>query len=249
MKKITVILYFLQILFFTAGCSSVREEPKDEFAPRPENARSQSYRLVRLNEDKYSGKLDINNLLKKIASFRQQYQKVKTIEDFSYSYDKENEYKNYSKKLQSFKDSDLDAAEKYLKSLPPETEFSLLKTDEGKKYDIGDIDWTDSSRQLQITDFYAQYYSDDWSPYFFIINLIPTARNGYGKLQLSVNGENLIFRKKVRKKIWTFSSGYFWVHTKIYTTGSNSKTLPMIISIEDPNDHGDMNGAYLVIPL
>ena len=240
-------LFLLVALMFLMGCSSVREDPDDSFAPRPENAESSSYQIVRLGEASYHGDLDKASLLHRIDLYRRKYKKIKTRSDFaegSYGGDR---FKEYLEVAQSFLDSDLDAAEKYIESWPDSISFKKADPDEGK-YDTGDISWTDKSRKLRIVDFYSQYYSDDWSSFAFIINMIPTARNGYGRFEFNLNDETLFFRKKVRKSIWTFSSGYFWVYTDILIMEGGEDQVPMLVSISDPNDHGYMNGIYLVLP-
>lgn len=225
----------------------MREDPTDAFAPRPENATTASYQMVRLDEGRHRGAWDRASLLAQIAHYRAQYQSIKTRGDFGQDYQQEHCYKTYQVRVQSFQDSDLDAAERYLKSLPDTLSFTPADPDEGKR-DIGDVVWTDDRRALRVVDFYAQHYSDDWSPYAFVINLIPTARDGYGKLSLTIRGETLSFRRAVRKRIWTFSSGYFWVYTRLLVQKDGTDRLPMLLIIDDPNDRGEMNGTYLIMP-
>jgi hypothetical protein len=234
-------------LLVMAGCSSMRENPDGAFAPRPENATSDSYQLVRLDENRYHGGLDKASLLMFIDRYRKDYEVIKPASDFAQDHDNGIRYQQYLDNVQSFKDSKLDAAERYLKSLPEAMRFTRADLDP-KTYDIGDINWRDTARKLRVVDFYAQYSSDDWSPYAFIINLLPPAKNGYGKLALSVNGETLYFRKKMRKKIWSFAPNYFWVYAYVLTLDNSADQAPMLLIINDPNDHGDMNGTYLVMP-
>jgi hypothetical protein len=246
-SRMTMIALMAAVLFSGAGCSTMREDPTDAFAPRPENATSTSYRMVRLDEGRHGNTWDRASLLAKIARYRKQYQSVKDRSDFGKDYVAEHSHNTYQVRVKSFLDSDLDAAEQYLQSLPDDFRFMPADPDDGKR-DIGDIDWTDDARALRVVDFYAQQYTDDWSPYAFGINLIPTARDGYGKLSLNVHGESLAFRRAVRKRIWTFSSGYFWVYTRLLVSQEGKDRVPMLVVIADPNDRSVMNGTYLIMP-
>jgi hypothetical protein len=247
LSPITLVALLAAVLVSGTGCSSMREDPTDAFAPRPENATSASYQIVRLDEDPPNGMLNRTSLLAKISRYRSTYRTIETRSDFGQDYYEEHRYRTYQMRLQSFQDSDLAAAERYLQSLPESITFVPTDSDD-QKYDIGDIDWTAEQRALRVVDFYAQNYSDDWSPYAFVINLIPTARDGYGKLSLSIAGETLSFRRAMRKRLWTFSSGYFWVYTRLLRPSDTAKPLPMLVVIADPNNRGEMNGTYLIMP-
>lgn len=228
---------FLLMGLFFVGCSSVREDPDDSFAPRPENAKSASYMIVRLGEEETFSGIRKHQLLDIIKNYREKYAIIKAQSDFGTGHYDDIRYREYSQKVQAFKDSDLDAAEKYIKTFPDSLKFSS-----------GDNTRVDLSDKLRIVDFYGQYYTDDWSAYAFIINMIPTARNGYVKLELDINGEKLAFRKKARKKIWRFSPEYFWMYVDFYFFENSQAHAPALLSISDPNDHGDMNGIYLIMP-
>lgn len=159
-------LILLVVLLLVLGCSSVYEDPDDSFAPRPENAKSDSYQIVRLGEERTSSGIRKNYLLEMIEAYRDKYKSIKVRSDFNSDYVGEHSYEKYLKNVQAFKDSDLDAAEEYIKSFPDSLKFTSTGLDEGK-YDIGDINWRSNSRKLRISDFHAQRYTDDWSAYAF----------------------------------------------------------------------------------
>ncbi len=241
------VFLLLGVAVLITGCSSVREPPTDAFAPRPESAKSASYQIVRLSEDRYSHNLTKEDLLKCIGRYRENYRVIKKETDFPDDYYSEHVKKQYFINVQSFKDSDLPAAERYLKSLPNTIEFTPADPDE-YKHRLGEIDFTDKNRKLRIIDFYHRNYTSDWTIWTVVLGFIKTAREGYGKFTFSIKGEALEFRKTVQKRIWTFSAGYFEVHTQIYTIKNDPDHVPMLLVIHDPNDHGDMNGTYLIMP-
>ena len=235
------------LFMYLVGCSSMGKKTGDSFAPRPENAKSKSIQIVRLDESRYSEGLSKLYLLEKIKRYRQDYETIKTESDFSSSYVNHNPYEQYLKNLQSFKDSDLDGAEAYLKSLPDSIKFTPTPIDENK-HDYGDINWRDKDRTLRISDFYGDLSNDGWSPYAFIINMIPTARVGYGKFELNIDGESLYFRKSASKFVWRLTPTYYWVNAKIQTLENAQGQLPMLLEIDGANNPDDMNGTYLVMP-
>ncbi|MCM8537208.1 MAG: hypothetical protein NE334_14810 [Lentisphaeraceae bacterium] len=245
MRKINFIL--IALLMYFVGFSSMGKKTGDSFAPRPENAKSDSIQIVRLDESRYSEGLSKLYLLEKIKRYRQDYETIKTESDFSSNYVNQNPYDKYLKNLQSFKDSDLDAAEAYLKSLPDSIKFTPTSVDQNKR-DYGDINWRDKDRTLRVADFYGDLSNSGWSPYAFIINMIPTARVGYGKLELNVDGESLYFRKNASKFVWRLTPTYYRVNAKIQTLENAQGQLPMLLQIYGANNPDDMNGTYLVMP-
>ena len=76
LRPLIALILFLTLIVIT-GCSQVREDPGDSFAPRPENAKSASYQIVRLCEGKHYGKWGKPFLLKLIENYRKLYETIK----------------------------------------------------------------------------------------------------------------------------------------------------------------------------
>ncbi len=90
----------------------MRDAPTDAFAPRPENATSASYQLVRLDDGRQRGTWDRSSLLANLAQYRAEYQPSKSRSDFGQDYYEEHRYQTYLVQLKSFQDSDLESAER-----------------------------------------------------------------------------------------------------------------------------------------
>ncbi|EOQ89743.1 hypothetical protein LEP1GSC202_1327 [Leptospira yanagawae serovar Saopaulo str. Sao Paulo = ATCC 700523] len=114
------------------------------------------------------------------------------------------------------------------------------------QYDWGTVDWKDKNENLILSEFYGHYFDDDWSPYAFLINLIPNQIVGTGIFRFQINDEVVEFRANARKTIWRFPIRY-WAHTHIFSTKNGKNKFPILIQINDPNDReNSQNGLYFI---
>ena len=130
----------------------------------------------------------------------------------------------------SYDMSVLDFAEASLKALPESMVLESMLGDNGK-YDLGDIPWHSEKRLLQVVDFYRMFYTDSWSTFAVIINLLPTQAEGYAKLELKLHEESVLFRTRAKRFIWTLKPSYFWIYTDLLAFTNAHISTPMLIKI------------------
>ena len=233
----------LTLLLNPMGCGPIQEVQTNQFAPLLEDVTSDSYHIIRISEHARLSKYTVDNVLDMLDAHRGRYHDNFKKERSEIPYEKQQQ--NNNKIVLPINMSDLDYAEASLKALPKSVVLESVLGDKGK-YDLGDIPWHSEKRLLRVVDFFRMFYTDSWSPFAVLINLIPTEAEGYAKLELKLHEGTVTFRTRAKRYIWTLKPGYFWIYVDLLAFTDAHISAPMLINIFHPMDHDQANGLYLV---
>ncbi|TGL65281.1 hypothetical protein [Leptospira jelokensis] len=233
------------ILFFFVHC--MLSKYQGDIPRLDEKSHNQSIQIIKIAEQiRFSHYQTVGgeermvytqeDLIKGIQSYKEQYSDSKP----KWEYANLEQYQFEKKNMDPEK---LDAVIKFLKK---EKEPYVFTSHRKIQYDWGTVDWKDKNENLILSKFYGQYFDNDWSPYAFLINLIPNQIVGIGIFRFQINEQVVEFRANARKTIWRFPFRY-WAHTHIFSTKNGKNKFPILVQISDPNDRDkSQNGLYFI---